>query len=284
VFLGGVVQRPGDAYYLQPSPSGEAIPQIVFTEAPLEGTSCDIRIVTTDDEEESVAVIPFTMVPSFNGNQTSFTVSPNLPELTNLNSFVFLGGVEQNPAGLSQTSAAYSIDNSLGVSTLSFIGGSPEEGTVLDFRGIISGSRYRNVGLSTVFVSSVDDIAPLFDNIQTTFALTIGGVPLDPTKVNSQNMFVSLGGVMQIPVAQEGDPLAGLAYNVGFNSVTKAFEITFATPPQRRTTCNIRIITSDEYLTCPIPDLFNTALRDGPGIGVNDQSQIIEIDSGLLEP
>ena len=284
VFLGGVVQRPGDAYYLQPSPSGEAIPQIIFTEAPPEGTSCDIRIVTTDDEEESVAVIPFTMVPAFNGNQTSFTVSPNLPELTNLNSFVFLGGVEQNPAGLSQTSAAYSIDDSLGVSTLSFIGGSPEEGTVLDFRGIISGSRYRNVGLSTVFVSSVDDIAPLFDNIQTTFALTIGGVPLDPTKVNSQNMFVSLGGVMQIPVAQEGDPLAGLAYNVGFNSVTKAFEITFATPPQRRTTCNIRIITSDEYLTCPIPDLFNTALRDGPGIGVNDQSQIIEIDSGLLEP
>jgi hypothetical protein len=96
-------------------------------------------------------------------------------------------------------------------------------------------------------------------------------------------MFVSLGGVMQVPVAQEGDPLAGLAYTVSVNSVTKSLEITFAVPPASGTTCNIRIITSDEYLTCPIPpQLFNTALQDGPGITVNDNNQIIDIDSGLF--
>jgi len=285
VFLGGVVQKPGEAYSVQGESKGLTIPQIVFTEAPLEGTSCDIRIVSSDDEQETVEVIPFTLGPAFNGTQTSFTVSPDLVSLTNLNSFVFLGGVEQNPSGFAQTSAAYSIDSSSGVSVLSFIGGAPQAGTTLDFRGILSGSRYRNSGVSTVFVSSVDDIAPFFNNTQKTFALEIDGVPLDPTKVNAQNIFVSLGGVMQIPVAQTGVPLAGLAYTVGQNPISKALEITFATPPAIGTTCNIRIITSDEFLTCPIPPaLVNTTLQDSSGIIVNDKNQIIGIDPGLIQP
>ena len=285
VFLGGVVQKPGDAYSIQGESAGLSIPQIVFTEPPLEGTSCDIRIVTSDDEQETVEVAPFALGPAFDGAQTSFTVNPDIRSLTNLNSFVFLGGVEQNPSGLAQTSAAYTIDSSSGASVLSFIGGAPQAGTTLDFRGVLSGSRYRNAGVSTVFVSSVDDIAPLFSNTQRTFALEIDGVPLDPTKVNAQNMFVSLGGVMQIPVAQTGDPLAGLAYTVAQNPVSKALEITFATPPAIGTTCNIRIITSDEFLTCPIPpSLLNTTLQDGPGIIVNDLNQIVEIDSGFVQP
>ena len=158
-------------------------------------------------------------------------------------------------------------------------------GTVLDMRGILSGSRYRNAGISTVFVSSVDDIAPRFNNSQSTFNLEIDGVPLDPSKVSSQNMFVSLGGVMQVPVAQAGNPLAGLAYTVAVNAITKVLEITFATPPAIGTTCNIRVIASDEFLTCPIPDsLLQTTLQDGPGIVVNDQNQIIAIDPGLIQP
>jgi len=285
IFLGGVVQKPGEAYTVQGESFGLSTPQIVFSEAPLEGTSCDIRVVSSDDEQETVEVIPFALGPAFDGTQASFTVSPDTTSLTNLNSFVFLGGVEQNPAGFAQTSAAYSIDSSSGASVLSFIGGAPQAGTTLDFRGIVPGSRYRNAGVSTVFVSSVDDIAPLFNNTQRTFALEIGGVPLDPTKVNAQNMFVSLGGVMQIPVAQTGDPLAGLAYTVAQNPVSKALEITFAVPPAIGTTCNVRVITSDEFLTCPLPpELFNTTLQDGPGIIVNDQNQIIEIDSGLIQP
>jgi hypothetical protein len=283
VFLGGVVQKPGEAYTIQGESAGLVVPQIVFSEAPAAGTSCDIRIVSSDDEQETVEVIPFALGPAFDGVQTSFAVSPDLTSLTNLNSFVFLGGVEQNPSGVNQTSAAYTIDSSSGASTLSFIGGAPQAGTTLDFRGILSGSRYRNAEVSTVFVSSVDDIAPLFNNTQRTFALEIDGVPLDPTKVNAQNMFVSLGGVMQIPVAQTGNPLAGLAYTVAQNPVSKALEITFATPPAIGTTCNIRVITSDEFLTCPLPpELFDTALQDGPGIVINENNQIIEIDSGLI--
>jgi hypothetical protein len=285
VFLGGVVQKPQEAYVIQGTQAGLPFPQIVFSEPPPEGTSCDIRIVTTEDEEETVEVIPFSLSPAFDGGQTSFSVSPSESTLSNLNSFVFLGGTEQNPSGNNQNSAAYTVNYSSGASTLSFIAGAPQEGTTLDLRGILSGSRYRNAGISTVFVSSVDDISDLFNNTQTTFPLVIDGVPLDPTKVNAQNMFVSLGGVMQIPVAQTGDPLAGLAYTVALNSITKVLEITFAVPPLSGTTCNIRVIASDEYLTCPVPlGLTNTTLQDGPGIIVNDQNQIIQIDPGLIQP
>lgn len=283
VFLGGVVQKPGEAYSILGESAGMTIPRIVFTEPPLAGTSCDIRIVSSDDAEETVEVVPFTLGPAFDGALTTFTVGPAESTLSNLNSFIFLGGVEQNPGGIPvQSSPAYSILNN---PTQVAFTGAPAAGTILDMRGILSGSRYRNAGVSTVFVSSVDDISVLFNSTQTKFPLTIGGVALDPNKVNAQNMFVSLGGVMQIPVAQTGDPLAGLAYTVGVDSVTSVLEITFAVPPAIGTTCNIRVITSDEFLTCPIPpELLDNSLQDGPGIVVNDQNQIIAIDPGLIQP
>jgi hypothetical protein len=203
--------------------------------------------------------------------------------LSNLNSFLFLGGVEQNPAGVNQTSSAYNLQFVNGAYELTFIGGAPSQNTVLDFRGILSGSRYRNSGISTVFVSSVDDIAPLFTNTRVKFELKINGVPLDPTKVNAQNMFVSLGGVMQIPGPQIGSTLAGSTYTVAVNTVTKVLEITFATPPAVGLTCNIRVVASDEFLSCPLPPgLLNTTLQDGPGVVTNELGQIIEIDSGLI--
>jgi hypothetical protein len=262
------------------------VPRIVFTEAPLEGTTCDIRVVTSDDSFKTLEVVAFSTPTSFDGSTTTFDLSPNLLQLTDLNSFVFLGGVEQNPFGLTQTSASYTISPpGSTTTTLNFIGGAPVEGTSLDIRGILSGELYRNAGVSSVFVSSVDDIAPLFNNTVTTFPLAIGSVSLDPTRVNAQNMFVSLGGVMQLPVASEGSPLSGNAYTVQTNSVTKLLEITFAVAPAAGTTCNIRVVTSDEFITCPIVDtLVNTTLQDGPGITVNNDNQIINIDPGLINP
>ena len=283
VILGGVVQKPFDAYYVQGETAGVIAPRIVFTEPPVKGTSCDIRIATTGDNNETMQVIPFDLTPSFDGSQTSFQIGPDVPSLSDLNSFLFLGGTEQNPSGAFQRTAAYTIQKTGTSNILAFIGGSPQEGTVLDFRGIVSGERYRNAGVSTVFVASADDLYAYFNNTSTTFPLEIDGVPLDPTKVNAQNMFVSLGGVMQIPVPQAVNALAGNAYSVKQNLTTNQLEITFSVPPAEGTTCNIRIITSDEFLTCPIsPALSDTTLQDGPGIIVNDQNQIIEIDSGLI--
>jgi hypothetical protein len=285
VFLGGVVQNPDEAYVILSDSSGQLLPQISFSEAPDPGTSCDIRIVTTEDEENTLEVVPLTHSPNFDGTQTSFTLSPSTPSLTNLNSFIFLSGVEQNPSGNNQNSPAYTITHSSGVSTLSFIGGAPLTGLSSDFRGILSGSRYRDAGISTVFVSSVDDISDEFDGSKTTFELKINDVPLDPTKVNAQNMFVSLGGVMQIPVTQSGNPPSGLAYFVQVNQITKKLEITFAAPPATGATCNIRVIASDEFLSCPLPpELTDTTLQDGPGVRVNEYNQIIAIDPGLIQP
>jgi hypothetical protein len=284
VFLGGVVQAPGEAYSIQQSgPGGPVAAQIVFTEPPEKGTSCDIRIVTSDDESETVEVVRFVPSPTFDGGVSSFILTPGIATLTNLNSFVFLGGVEQNPAGTTQTSAAYTITSSIGASTLNFIGAAPLPGTTCDIRGILSGTRFRNNNVSSVFVSSTDDIAPLFNNTRSTFPLKIDGIDVDPTKVTSQNMFVSLGGVMQMPIASSGDPLAGIAYTVALSGVSSTLEITFAQPPSIGTTCNIRIITSDEFLTCPLPaGLLDNTLRDGPGVEVNDLGQIIAIDPGLI--
>jgi hypothetical protein len=284
VFLGGVVQKPGSAYTLQTTATGSPVPRITFSEAPPPGTSCDIRIVTSDDENESMEVVNFSVSPEFNNVLSVFNVGPSMPSLTNLNSFVFLSGVEQNPSGLTQTSAAYTIDYSDGASVLTFIGGAPQVGTTFEMRGIVSGEKYRRANLSTVYVVSTDDIAPLFNTTRTTFPLLINGQPADPTKVNRENIFVSLGGVMQIPIAQSGNAaLAGNAYSVQVNPVTKVLEITFAVAPLDNTTCNIRIITSDEFLTCPLPpELLDTALQDGPGITVNEFNQIVDIDSGLI--
>lgn len=283
VTLGGVVQRPGVSYLVQQGAENILNARIIFTEPPSEGTSCDIRIITSDDQEETLEVVNLDFAEPFNGITTSFTVIPTISELSDLNSFVFLSGVEQNPAGLTQTSAAYTINDSNGLKVLSFIAEAPPEGTTLDTRAIVTGSRYRNSNISTVFVSSVDDIAPLFNNSLRTFPLKIGNLALDPIKVNAQNIFVSLGGVMQIPVSQTGDPLSGPAYTVSYNTVSRNLEITFATAPQVTTTCNIRIVTSDEFLTCPVPSgVVDTVLRDGPGVDINAGNQITGIDPGEL--
>ena len=88
---------------------------------------------------------------------------------------------------------------------------------------------------------------------------------------------------MQIPIANAGDPLAGNAYTVQLNTISNILEITFATPPLSGSTCNIRVVTSDEFITCPLPaSLGDTALQNGPGIEVNSNNQIINIDPGLI--
>jgi hypothetical protein len=279
VFVGGAAQLPYISYSIQLTPGGLPLPRIQFTEAPPAGASCDIRVVTSDDSEESIQVVTLSATPGFDGAISAFALAPADPTLSNLNSFVFLGGVEQNPFGLAQTSASYNITGTPTTSELSFIGGSPLAGTTLDIRAILSGSRYRSAGISTVFVASADDIAPLFNGTETVFPLEIGGASLDPVKVNPQNMFVSLGGVMQIP----GDPLVGGAYTVKLNTTSKILEITFATAPLSGTTCNIRVVTSDEFITCPLPNsLTDMTLKDGPGIVTNSDNQIVSIDPGLI--
>lgn len=277
VFLGGACQIPGEAYTISGS-------DIVFSEAPLAGTACDVRIITTDDSFRTLEVVSFGLGGAFDGTNATFTLTPEDTDISNGNSMVFLGGVLQDPSGPPiQADPAYTISNSNGTATLSFIGAAPLPGTTADVRGILSGSVYRTAGIPIIFMSSTDEISPSFDGATTTFPLTINGLPLDATKVNSENMFVNLGGVMQIPIANAGSSLLALAYTVNLNSVTQNLEITFAAPPLPGTTCNIRILTQDEFITCPLPDLLsNGYLRAGPGVETSADGELTGIDEGLV--
>jgi hypothetical protein len=193
-----------------------------------------------------------------------------------------LGGVEQNPSGLLQDSPDYTVTTDRNGTLISFIG-IPEAGTTLSFRGILSGAKYRGSNISSVFVKSIDDISLAFNGSRSTFPLLIDGLPLDPALVDAENIFVSLGGVMQCPQASTGDPLAGTAYSVGIDSTTKVLSITFGVAPLSGLTCNIRVVTSTEFISCPLPLSFtNPNLEVGPGISVNDQNQIVKIDPGII--
>ena len=282
VFVGGIIQIPGDSYTISTTVMGALIPEITFNEAPPDGASCDIRIVTTDDGGQTVEVVNFATIPAFNSSLATFTVSPAYSQLTNLNSFVFLGGVEQNPSGAAQASPAYTITSDTNGTLITFIG-APDTGTTLTFRGILPGPKYRGSGISSVFVQSTDDISPVFTGSRATFPLLVDGKPLDPALVNAENIFVSLGGVMQCPQASAGDPLSGDAYIVSVDPGTQLLSITFAVAPLSGLTCNIRVVTSTEFISCPLPSSFTDPfLEVGPGVTINERNQIIKIDPGLI--
>jgi hypothetical protein len=132
-------------------------------------------------------------------------------------------------------------------------------------------------------MNSTDEISDQFDGAKSSFRLTLGGVSLDGGKVNAQNMLVNLGGVMQIPIANAGSPSSGLSYKVDLNPVSQFLEIIFAVPPTFGTTCNIRILTQDEFITCPLPELlYNRNLKSGPGVETNTEGQLIGLDEGFV--
>ena len=277
VFLGGAAQLPGVSYTI----SGNTIN---FTEPPLAGTCCDVRVITTDDLSETLQVVSFSLGQPFDGNNTNYALSPNEATLSNGNSLVFLGGVLQDPVGPpTQTDFAYTIDHSQNTSILSFIGGAPQKGTTIDVRGILSGQIFRLSGVPIVFMTSTDELSGQFDGARTAFDLTLLGKPLNPFVVNAENILVNLGGVMQIPIANDGSKLLGSTYVVEINSVSQTLQIIFDTPPTYGTTCNIRVISQEETITCPLPDLIiNRNLKVGPGVEANAEGQLIGLDEGFI--
>jgi hypothetical protein len=189
------------------------------------------------------------------------------------------------PLGSGHPAPSYNI-TTLGIdSTLNFLSGAPLAGLTYDFRAILSGSSFRRGGISVVYVISVDDISVFFDNTTRSFPLFVDNLPLDNNLVNAESMFVTLGAVIQIPHNVAGNPMAGNAYTVTLNPVTNLLEITFAAPPLAGTTCNIRVVSSNELIICPLPKEFtNRQVVAGDGVEVNDNNEIIRIDPGLVNP
>jgi hypothetical protein len=288
VTVGGVMQIPSNAYILGSS-GGVTLATIVFSSPPPDGASCDVRIVTSEDNNRTVEVLSYGATPNFDGAQSSFILAPNETGINNKNSFIYLSGVAQTPLDSGYPDPAYGITTTPLATTLSFIGGAPAAGMAYDFRAIVSGSTYRSLGTQIVNVISVDDISVFFDNATSTFPLfvTKGGIPqpINPDLVNAENMFVTLGAVVQIPHNVDGDPLAGNAYTVQVNPATNLLEITFATPPAFGCACTIRVVSSEpeDLIICPLPPGLGTqTLVAGDGVLANADGEIIGIDPGLI--
>jgi len=274
VNLGGVIQAPGLAYTI-------SIPlaQIQFSEPPLAGTTCNIRLISSEDQNQTLEVVTLSSGTPFDGATSTFPLSPVVPTVAANNTFVFLGGTEQNPFGAAQNQPSYFITPDY--ANLVYLSAGPNAGTVYDYRSIVAGSLYRPFGVNAFYVNSADDISGLFDGARTAFPIEVGGVPVDPTVVNADNMFVSLGGVMQLPADDPSTPADELSYT--FSTVGGIPTLTFDSAPDIGTTCNIRIFTSSRYITCPLPEaLTSGTLKVGPGVTSDADGQITSIDAGLI--
>ena len=257
VSLGAVTQKPGTAYSISGS-------QITFVDAPVAGTQCDVRVVTSEDSQKTLTVYDFNLTPAFDGSNSIFiaTTSGAPTDATAIdekNLFVFLGGVEQLPV------QAYYLSRIDASSFEIYFTEAPLPGTVVDIRCFTTGEYWADQGIYPVEIYSLDDIAPLFNGALKTFPLSSGGQLINPAVVNTGNLFISIGGAIQLPVT---------SYTV------TGSEITFTEAPEPGTTSNLRIITNAEFLTCPSSNGLGDILRWGPGLILALNNSIVGLNSG----
>jgi hypothetical protein len=290
VNLGGVVQKPGTAYSLVVQ-DGVVQPKILFTSPPATDAICDIRVVTSEDNETTLEVVTLSATPNIDGTTSLFTLSPTEITLRSKDLFAFLSGVGQIPTGDFQGDASYQVQqvfvSTTKVTQLSYLGESPALGTTYDYRAILSGAGYRSREATSVYVQNLDDISPQFNGVKVTFDLIIGGKPVDATIVNAENLFVNLGGVLQTPTkASTLDPNS-ISYRVVPNLATGTLGIQFSEPPQALTTCNIRVVTAAEFIACAATQseglVTQYVLLAGDGVSQRSDGSIDIIDEGLLD-
>jgi hypothetical protein len=239
VTLGGVQQLPSEAYTIGNS-------DIVFSEPPESGTTVAVKVVTSDDEEESMTVVPLSLYTPPNGATRLFelVVPPGYIGLdfTQSNVFVSIGGIQQ--IGGPNPLASYNIDFVNNAQRIFFVE-PPEANVNIDIRAFVTGPIVRSQG-QTINVVSLDDISYLFDGTTTAFELRQDGILVNPNLVTEESTIVQLGGVIQEPPTATN--LVG-AYTID-GSV-----ITFSQPPPAGATADIRVILSNSNLiiACPNP-------------------------------
>lgn len=250
VQLGAITQRPGIDYRL-------VLDTIQFLRAPETKTSCDVRIVTSDDNSKTLVTVPLTFVEEPDDARSTFTLESavnieNL-DINEKNTFVFLGGVCQIPgSGGSYTLTRISPTKL----SITFTEPLPEKVTV-NVRAVCSGSFWETQGKSPVAVHPLDSISGEFSDLtqQKEFALTYQGSPVNPSLVNTYNVLVSLGGVMQLPVE---------------SYIVENGVIRFTEAPIPGSTSDIRVITNAEFLPCINSQGFTEGfLSWGPSVILN---------------
>jgi hypothetical protein len=257
VSLGAVTQRPSTSYSIVDS-------QIIFVDAPLAGTACDVRVITSEDDQRTLQVYTYDFSPAFDGVNSIFTATTtgtivDATAVNEKNLFVILGGVEQIPG------EAYYLSRIDANTFEIYFTEAPQPGTVVDVRCFTTGEYWVNQAIYPVEVYSLDDIAPLFNGARKTFPLTSTGLAINPAVVSTENLFVSVGGAIQLPVT---------SYTVTGN------EITFVEAPATGTSSNLRILTNAEFLTCPRGSGYGDLLRWGPGLVTSMDNTLVGMDSG----
>ena len=270
VQLGGIVQKPNDNY----TTSGNSI---VFFAPPLEGVDCDIRVITSEDSSKTLVSVPLTLTEPPNGAKSVFNLASAIDtsklDINSGNTIIILGGVSQLPLN----SYSISRDSNSGILQVTFSGELPE-GVTVDIRSICSGKYWSTQGIFPVAVYPLDDISPEFYTAgQTSFELTYGGKPVDPSLVNTENLLVSIGGAMQLPLyVQEG--VTKGAYEVSTNAQGKAV-IIFQEPPPSGATSDLRVVTNAEFLPCVNgKGQKGGFLKWGPSLVLNVARRIEELE------
>lgn len=263
VSLGAIIQQPFTDYVIS---SGDN--RIVFNTPVQNGMMADIRIVTSDDQERTLTVVPFELQEEINGTRQSFKLKPYARygksmaslSINQNNTFVILGGIEQIPqipadSQLTPTPYpwSYTMDRTGEEEmTITFTEPVPE-GIRVDIRCFCTGSFWAARSTYPVTVYSLDPISNLFNGSTSVFNLTYGGKPVNPSVVTQDNLIVSLGGSIQIP----NDAYTVVGGKIIFQGGSEA--------PLPETITNLRLIGNSEIIACQANGRNSTDfLRWGP--------------------
>lgn len=265
VVLGASVQKPGVNYSVSNG-------VITFTSPVPQNLSCDIRVITSADDQKTLVVVPLKLVEVPNGSLSNFTAISDRPgmsmrglDINSENTFIIVGGIEQIP-GAGQ---AYVI-NRLTDETLQIVFTGPiPAGTTVDIRSFCTGSYWANRSALPVSVYSLDSISSQFDGSKVIFDLTYGGFPVDPNTVTQENLIFSLGGAIQIP-----------GQNYSYTVLNGQLILSTTTDaPKPGTTCNLRLISNAEFITCQLTGRNDSSFSEwGPGLVLD-----LEVKVGNLE-
>ena len=263
VLLGGAEQIAGVNYELN-------FNEIVFATPPVGGLTCNIRVITSEDNEQTLIVAPLKIKndATFDGVQFQFdlvsadlTIDLSQLVIDNNNTFVFVGGVEQIP-NFGGNPNAYTLGR-VDKDTVSIIfTEAPAAGLSYDIRAVCSASYWSSRSIYPVEVYCLNDVSGGFNGAQMVFDLTYGtpAAPVNPATINTQNLFVAVGGSMQLP---------------GIDYIVQGSTIIFATPPTSGLTSNLRVVTNAEFLTCPQSNLYSGSfLNWGPSIVIKIASEL----------
>lgn len=263
VILGGAKQIPGVNYNID-------VNQITFANPPAEGLTCNIRVITSEDNEKTLVIAPLTLKPgqNFDGTQFQFELESADPaldlkylDINSNNTFVFIGGVDQIPT-VAGVSNAYSIDKINAETAVITFTEAPKAGLSYDIRAVCSADYWSSRSIYPVEVYCLNSISDGFDGANKDFNLTYGSgyTPVNPSTINNQNLFVEIGGSLQLP---------GVDYEVTGSSIN------FASPPSAGLTSNIRVITNAEFLTCPQSNIYSGSfLNWGPSIVIKIATEL----------